>query len=177
MKFVWLSAFAVLALTAGCGGAAKGGRAYFEGSASEGRNLLGRPAPDMTVTPLEGKEVTLADKKGKVVIVDLWATWCPPCRESMPENERLHKEYAAKGLEIMAISDESKSQVESYIKEQGFTFPVYLDPNGETRGKFEVRGIPTVIILDREGYVVAYLVGLQKKETLAAALKMAGLEL
>src|SRR5687767_10454531 len=81
-------------------------------------------APDFTLTDISGKQVSLKDYRGKVVLVDFWATWCPPCRVSIPAMEELHKEYGPKGLQVLSVSmDEDVELVAPFAQEQKMTYP------------------------------------------------------
>ncbi|HLJ53732.1 MAG TPA: TlpA disulfide reductase family protein [Chthonomonadaceae bacterium] len=137
---------------------------------------LGKPAPAVAVTELEGGRRTLGDFKGKVVLIDFWATWCPPCRKGLPETQRFYQEYGSRGLAVLAVSDESKATVKPFLKQNRFTFPTYLDKGGIMGRAFGVTAIPTVAVIDRNGRLSSYLVGLSPRQTILAALKKAGLD-
>jgi thiol-disulfide isomerase/thioredoxin len=137
---------------------------------------FGKPAPAFTVTPLQGGALkTLASLRGKVVLIDFWATWCPPCVRGLPETLKLHKELASKGVAVLAVTDEETATVQKFIKSKGFqSLPVYRDATGAAGKAYKTEAIPTVAIIDRQGNLSAYFVGLQSPETLRAALKKAG---
>lgn len=118
-------------------------------------------APDFTLQDLAGKDVRLADLKGKVVLVEFWATWCPPCRESIPGMERLHASYKDKGLVTLGISlddEEEWEDVRKFAAEHGISYPV-LKGNEDVSEKFLVRVIPTVYLVNREGIIAKQYVG------------------
>lgn len=136
---------------------------------------LGTPAPAFEVVTMEGVKTKLSDLKGKIVLIDFWATWCPPCRKGLPETQKSFDKYAAKGLAVMAISAETKEVIAPFLKENNYTFPTYVDEAGKANTAFGVTGIPTVAVIDREGKLVAFMVGLRDPEEILAALKKAGL--
>ena len=118
-------------------------------------------APDVTFKPLaEGQpSVSLKDLKGKVVLLDFWATWCSPCRMTMPEIQSLHNQFGDKGLQVLAISDEPARVVKPYVERNRFTYPFFIDATGEVNQAFDVRSLPTTILLDKDGKVLARISG------------------
>ena len=156
--------------TAGAGGAGAA-----EDPGDKPPVAFGKAAPAFSVTALDGKQTKLSDLKGKIVLIDFWATWCPPCRKGLPETQKFFEKYADKGLAVMAISAEDKGTVEPFLKENNYSFPTYLDAEGKTNTAYGITGIPTVAVIDREGKLVAFMIGLQDPETILAALKKAGL--
>jgi len=118
-------------------------------------------APDFVSPDLSGAPVRLSDHQGKVILLNFWATWCPPCRAEMPSMEKLYQAYRDRGLVILAISSDrgGKSVVEPYVQERGLTFAVLLDPEGEVFAQYGVRGLPTSYLLDRRGRVFSADVG------------------
>ncbi len=118
-------------------------------------------AADFKLQDLNGKTVRLSDFKGKPVLIDFWATWCPPCRASIPEIEKLHKSYSGKGLVVLSVSlDEGDWEaVKAYAKEVGINYPV-LKANEDVTSEFLVRSIPMVVIINKEGKIVKRYLGL-----------------
>ena len=107
-----------------------------------------------------GDKVSLGDLRGKVVFLNFWATWCGPCREELPSMEALYGRYKEKGLEILAVNmEEEKMQVLAFMKTNGLSFTAALDIDGITGKAYGIRGIPTSFIIDREGNIIAHLVG------------------
>jgi peroxiredoxin len=112
------------------------------------------PAPQLTLSDLEGKSVSLEDYRGKVVLVNNWATWCPPCKIEMPELQAYYAAYAAEGFVIVSIeSGEPADQVASFVQEYGMTFPVWLDPQILALEVFQNWNLPSSYIIDRDGIV------------------------
>jgi thiol-disulfide isomerase/thioredoxin len=136
----------------------------------------GDPAPDFkAVTLATGKPLTLASLKGRVVMIDLWATWCPPCVRGLPETLALQKEYAGKGLVVLAISDEKSAPVTAFLQTHPELKGLNVLISDEASRRFGVRAIPTVVIVGRDGKIVASFLGLQEAKTLRRALAEAGL--
>ncbi|MCL2761108.1 MAG: TlpA family protein disulfide reductase [Desulfuromonadales bacterium] len=121
----------------------------------------GAIAPDFTVQDLSGKEQKLSDLKGKVVLVNFWATWCPPCREEIPSMMKLNKAMAGKPFQLLAISiDEGgKKDIEAFFKKTGMNLPAYLDSNGALGTLYGITGVPETIIVDKQGIVQKRVVG------------------
>ncbi len=132
--------------------------------------------PGAVVSLTGGPKVSLAALRGKVILLDFWATWCPPCRKGLPETLALHKAFAGQGLAVLAVTDEEAPTVRKFIKTNHYgALPVFRDPGGKMAQVFGVNAIPTVAIIDRSGKLVAQFVGLQTPATLRTALKKAGL--
>ncbi|MBC7326715.1 redoxin domain-containing protein [bacterium] len=134
-----------------------------EFSPQAGGNFEGKPAPDFTLMSLDGKTYTLSNLKGKVVLLDFWATWCPPCREELPIIEKLHQEYKDKGLLVLGINDEDKATVENFLKENNLTFPILVDAQSKVALLYNVESIPRVLLIDKDGNVVKDLLGYSKE--------------
>lgn len=118
-------------------------------------------AKDFTLKDLNGKEVTLSEKKGKLVILNFWATWCPPCKEEMPSMEKLHKKYDGKDFEILAVALDSKGTeiVKPYIEKNGFTFTVLIDEKGAVSDMYRAYAVPMTFILGRDGTILDKITG------------------
>lgn len=113
----------------------------------------------------DGKQLKLSDYKGKVVILDFWATWCPPCRKGIPDLVELKKKYGSKGVEIIGISvdQETKPDVVPFIKEYGINYPIVYGNTNVYQQYGGIRAIPTSFIIDKEGKIVASYEGLISK--------------
>lgn len=127
-------------------------------------------APDFTVPGLGLPAIRLRDFKGQVVFLNFWATWCPPCREEMPSMERLYRRFKSRGFTILALSIDSRGEevVAPFVKSLGLTFPVGLDPRTTVAGEYRMAGLPTSILIDRGGAIVAVAVGPRDWDSAAA---------
>ena len=110
-----------------------------------------KAAANFSLPDSDGVKVALVDYKGKVVLLNFWATWCPPCRREMPDMEKLYQLLSQKGLVVLAVSDEKRETVEDFLKKQNYTFPVLLDPDGKVNAAFGIEGIPNSFLFDRQG--------------------------
>ena len=121
----------------------------------------GLPAPDFTLPGLDGKMVRLADYKGKVVLLNIWATWCPPCVEEMPSMEELYQKLKAEGFEILAVSmDISGAQaVRPFMEKHKLNFPALTDTEGAVKSLYQTTGVPESFIIDKDGIIVEKVIG------------------
>ena len=120
------------------------------------------PAPDVSVTALaNGSTLKLSDLKGKVVLLNFWATWCPPCREEIPSMMKLNSIMAGKPFQMVAVSiDEGgKPAIEAFFKESGFSLPTYLDESGASAKSYGITGVPESFIIDKQGVLVKKIIG------------------
>jgi peroxiredoxin len=133
--------------------------------------VLPRPAPAAPLKSLTGDTATLASYKGKVVLVDFWATWCAPCVKTMPDVQKLHGQYGAKGFTAVGVSvDEGGAKtVKRFLDKRKFTYPMLLDAEGKASERFGVRAIPALFLLDRDGNIVRQWTGSVDKETVEKA--------
>ena len=116
--------------------------------------------PDFNGRTADGSDLSLASLKGKVVLLNFWATWCLECRPEMPAFERLHREFSAQGLAVVGINArEETSTIRKYAKELGLTFPLISDPTGKINSAYGVIGLPTTFLIGRSGRAVALAVG------------------
>lgn len=115
---------------------------------------------DFKVANLSGEQKARTSAKGKIVLLNFWATWCPPCRQEIPAIESLSQAMKGKSFEVFAVSlGEDAATVKSFVAEQKITFPVYLDPKNILSRTFASQGIPTTYILDKNGLFIAGVVG------------------
>ena len=122
------------------------------------KNVISAPA--YTINDLQGIERTLSDHKGKVILLNFWATWCPPCRDEMPAMQRLWERYKDKGFVIIAVSADYNAELaEKYLSDYGLTFPALHDPIGTLSNLYEVKAFPMSFLIDDKGQLKASVVG------------------
>ena len=121
----------------------------------------GLEAPDFTFPDLDGREVSLSDHRGKVVLVNIWATWCPPCRQEMPSMQRLYEKFKGENFEILAIGidSEGREAVAPFMSKMNLTFPALLDPGETIRSLYGITGVPESFIIDKQGILVEKIIG------------------
>ena len=137
---------------------------------------LARQNADFTLTDVEGEKWHLQDLHGKVVLVNFWATWCPPCRKEMPDLQALFDKYKSRGLIVLAISDEESGKLTPFTTQQNITYPVMLDPGGKVHDLFQVDGIPKSFVYDRDGMLVAQSIDMRTRGQFQEMLALAGLK-
>jgi peroxiredoxin len=135
-----------------------------------------RQQADFTLSDLQGNPWHLRDLKGKVVLVNFWATWCPPCRKEMPDLQALYDKYSDQGFLVVSISDEEAAKVQPFITERKITYPVLLDPGRKVNELFQVEGIPKSFVYDRRGKLVAQSIDMRTRNQFQAMLAQAGLQ-
>jgi peroxiredoxin len=132
---------------------------------------------DFTLTDLSGESWTLSSLRGKIVLVNFWATWCPPCRKEMPDLDALAHRFARQGLVVLSLSDEDDhAKVAAYVSSHNINYPILLDPEGTTAKKFHVEGIPKTFIFDRTGKVAAQSIDMRTQGQFLAMLQQAGIK-
>jgi peroxiredoxin len=135
-----------------------------------------REQADFTLNELNGKPWTLKEQRGKVVVLNFWATWCPPCRKEMPDLEALYQQFKDQGLVILAISDEDAGKVKPFIAERKVTYPILLDPGRKVNELFQIEGIPKTFVYDRNGKLVAQSIDMRTHRQFLEMLAQAGLK-
>jgi peroxiredoxin len=135
-----------------------------------------RNSANFTLRDLNGRPWTLKDLKGKVVMLNFWATWCPPCRKEMPDLESLYKRFASQGLLVLGVSDDDPEKVREFVQKQGTTYPVLLDPGSRVNHLLHIEGIPKTFVFDREGKIVSQSIDMRTKNQFLAMLQLAGLQ-
>lgn len=144
---------------------------YVEGNVIAGSApQAGFTAPDFTLETLDDGKVTLSELQGQVVVINLWATWCPPCRSEMPALERVWNEYRDDGLVMLAVNQrEAPSRVSAFVDEFGLTFPVLLDRDGGVGARYHLRAYPTTFFVGRDGVIRDVVLGGPMPEALVAS--------
>jgi peroxiredoxin len=137
---------------------------------------LKRQNADFTLTDLQGKNWHLKELQGKVILVNFWATWCPPCRKEMPDLQALYDKYKDQGFVVLAISDEETAKVSPFIAERKISYPILLDPGRKVNDAFVVEGIPKSFVYDRRGKVVAQSIDMRTRSQFQTMLAQAGLQ-
>ena len=132
---------------------------YYQQQQASGR--VGFPAPDFALQDLDGRTLQLADYRGKLVFLNVWATWCPPCREEMPSMESLHRRMQGTDFVMLAVSqdEDGSAVVKPFVRQMGLTFPVLLDRQGVVSQRYGVTGYPETFIIDRDGRVIQHIIG------------------
>lgn len=137
---------------------------------------IGKRAPDFTLKDVNGNIVRLSDLRGKPVFVNFWATWCPPCRIEMPEIQRLYEENGDE-FHMVAVNltgtEKSPESVPKFLQENGYTFPVLLDPDEAAVSKYVLAGVPTSLFLDENGIIRVIWPGPMDRMTMEANLAKA----
>ncbi len=128
------------------------------------QSLENSAAPNFTLQTLDGSSVSLSDLKGQVVVLDFWATWCPPCVKSLPQLGQLHQELSGKGVKVFAVNlKEDNEKVNSFLKSKEIQVPVLLDKEGEVAEKYNVRAIPETVVIGKDGHVKKVFIGTDEK--------------
>ena len=125
------------------------------------------PAPELTLTDMQDQAVSLADYKGQWVLVNNWATWCPPCRAEMPDLDAYYQAHKNEGFILIGISSgDTKTQIENFTHEYGLSFPMWQDPTGASLRAFRMNYLPSSFVIDPSGNVVLVWTGAVSLETL-----------
>jgi len=121
----------------------------------------GIQVPNFVFADMNGKEVSLSDHRGKVVLLNVWATWCPPCRQEMPSMQRLYEKFKGESFEILAVSidSEGREAVAPFMREMNLTFPALLDPRETIMSLYGITGVPESFIIDKDGILVKKIIG------------------
>jgi thiol-disulfide isomerase/thioredoxin len=136
--------------------------------------IVGKPAMDFRLRNLDGEQVALSSYKGKLVLLDFWATWCVPCRAELPILEKLHREFAAKDAAIATVDvGENIETVGKYVRGEKYTFPVLLDEDEEMQWQYRLVAFPSLVVIDKQGRVTDLIGGALNEEQLRVALKRA----
>ena len=122
--------------------------------------LVGGPAPEITLKNLQGQEVRLSDLRGKIVLLNFWATWCKPCKDEMPAMQASYDKLRDHGLVVLAVNElEDTEKVIEHVQKHGHTFPVVMDRDNVVANRYGVVGLPASFIVDRQGIVREQIMG------------------
>jgi thiol-disulfide isomerase/thioredoxin len=117
-------------------------------------------APDFTLEMLDGSETTLSDLRGQVVLINFWATWCPPCRAEMPAIQEVYEQYRDQGFIVLAVDIvEDDARVTTFADQLELTFPILMDRDGDVSERYRIRSIPTTFFVDRSGVIQDIVIG------------------
>lgn len=143
----------------------------FSSNSTQAQLQEGTKAPAFTLKNLDGKSVKLSDFKGKVLIIDFWATWCPPCKAEIPDFIDLYKTYQKKGLVILGIALDDKEKVSKFAKDYNINYPIVIGDQSISALYGGITGIPTTFIIDRKGVIKAVHVGYKTKDVFEKEIK------
>lgn len=119
-------------------------------------------APDFTLTTLDGESYTVSELRGQAILINLWATWCPPCRAEMPAIQKLYDEYKDQGFVLLAVNmtyQDDLFAIEPFMQDYGLSFPILLDETGDVARKYELRSLPSSFFVDRDGLIQEVVIG------------------
>jgi peroxiredoxin len=122
----------------------------------------GFAAPDFTLDTLDGRQLTLADLRGHPVVLNFWASWCPPCRSEMPSIEKAYQRYKDAGLIVIGLnitSQDAEADARAFVEEFGLTFPIVLDRDGSVQIRYQLLGLPSTYFIDQQGIIHSVVVG------------------
>lgn len=138
---------------------------YYQQQQAVGR--AGFPAPDFALQDLRGQTHRLSEFRGRIIFLNVWATWCAPCRMEMPSMEHLYRRLNGKDFVMLAVSEDEdgRAAAQPFVDELGITFPVLLDPQGVVPPRYGVTGYPETFVIDREGHVIHHTIGPENWES------------
>jgi peroxiredoxin len=117
-------------------------------------------APDFSLETLEGDTIKLADLRGQALLINFWATWCPPCRAEMPAIQQVYERYRDQGFTVLAVDlQEGNAEVAAFTEQMGLTFPILMDRDGQVFSRYRVKALPSTYFVDREGIIREVTIG------------------
>ena len=142
------------------------------GACSQGSAIeIGRSAPDFSLTDINGETVSFSDFNGKVVILDFFAGWCPPCRQEIPDFIELEKSYGDKGFAMIGVALTRASDAKEFAGKMGINYPVLVDDGKVSEAYGPIRSIPTTFVIDKAGKIVKMYIGYREKAVFEADIK------
>ena len=133
---------------------------------------IGFVAPDFTLDTLEGEMITLSELRGQPVLINLWASWCPPCRAEMPALDTVYRKYREAGFVVLAVNttfQDSEADARAFAQNFGLTFPILLDRDGATSRRYQLQALPTSFFVERDGTIRDIVIGGPMSEALIAS--------
>lgn len=142
--------------------------------AGQVREVTPKPVPSLTLETLEGNSIELAQQDGRVLVINFWATWCPPCREEIPDLKTLHSDLRSKGLTVIgvALDRQGREVVEPYVQEQAINYPIVIDAEETVEAEFgPIRGLPTTVVVNPDGQITKRVYGRFPTEQMESTLR------
>ena len=139
--------------------------------AKSGAMEAGEAAPDFALQDLQGNKVSLSDFKGKVVVLDFFATWCPPCKEEIPDFIKLRGAYGSKGFAMVGVALVSRKEAKEYADKVGINYPVLIDDGSASASYGPIRSIPTTFVIGKDSKIAKVYIGYRPKEVFEADIK------
>ena len=136
-----------------------------------GGPVVGELAPDFLARSLDGSPWSLSQYRGKLILLNFWATWCEPCRKELPDLEQLHQMYSHQGLAVIGVSGENPDDVRKFLSTEGITFPALHDQENRLHDRYHVNSIPTTYVIGRDGTLLKRIEGYASTQALTAAVK------
>lgn len=139
---------------------------------AEVESLVGSDAVSFLLADLNGKQFNMDKLRGKIVVIEFWASWCGPCRETMPHVEKLHKEFKDRGLVVLGMNDEEVADAKRFVQKHGYTFPTLVDAESAVSKQYGIQAIPQTVVIDRDGKIAAHFMGTGQEANLREAVKV-----
>jgi cytochrome c biogenesis protein CcmG/thiol:disulfide interchange protein DsbE len=134
--------------------------------------LPDHPAPELVLPQLDGTPIALRDLRGQVVLINVWATWCPPCRAEMPAIQQAYAEYRARGFTVLAVNQrEDATAIAPFLEQHGLTFPILLDRDGQASATYQASALPSSFFVDRRGVIRAVYRGPMPSRVIAGTVE------
>ncbi len=146
-------------------------QAEAEEEGAETESLVGTDAVSFLLADLNGKQFNMDKLRGKIVVIDFWASWCGPCRETMPHVEKLHKEFKDRGVVVLGMNDEEVADARRFVQKHGYTFPTLIDAESSVSKQYGIQAIPQTFVIDRDGKIVAHFLGTGQEANLRDTVK------